>query len=91
MPILSHRYFLVFFYLDHVVPLWFFTFLVLMMVNPLLTGGLGQEVPLPLGPPPPVPAHLIGHQFVICENLKMTGLIFFELYRVLLRHFLTDF
>ena len=63
-----------------------------MRVGPLLTGGLGQEVPLPLGLPPPVSAHLLGYQFVtFCENLKMTGRIFVELYPFSLRHFLTVF
>ena len=63
-----------------------------MRVDPLLAGWLGQELPLPLRPPPPVFAHLFGHHFVtFCENLKMTGWIFFELYRFLWRHFLSDF
>ena len=43
----------------------------------LPTWGLGQQVSLPLGPPPPVFAHHLGHQFVtLCEILKRTGRIF---------------
>ena len=92
MPILRRRYFCSFFIFDHFVPLWLFTFSVLMRVNHLLTGGLGQEVSLLLRSPPPVFAHLLGHRFfTFCENWEMTGWIFFELYRFLLSHFLTDF
>ena len=92
MPIPS-RHFFRFLIFDHFVQLcFFFTFLVLMRVDQLITRGLGQEVPLPLGAPPPIFAHLLRHQFVtFCETLKLTGRVFFELYRFPLRHFLTGF
>ena len=45
IPILSLRYFFVFWFSTILCRFGFFTFLVLMRVNPLLTGGLGQEVP----------------------------------------------